>query len=114
MVQRGEITREQARKHRMSNLLVNGLGGKVDPFLTIGSHRGLQAGDSFLLCSDGLWQYFEPPEMGRIIAMNNPRVASEMLIARARERARGVGDNCSVVIVKLVPQPAKTDAAPAN
>lgn len=104
LVQKGELTREQARNHRLSNLLLNGLGGERDPYVTIGRHRNLQAGDAFLLCSDGLWHYFNEAEFGPIIAYNKPRQAAEALIKKARERARGTGDNCSLVIVKLEPR----------
>ncbi len=107
LVQKGEITREQARTHKQSNLLVNGLGGRKNPFVTIGDHRNLQAGDAFLLCSDGLWHYFNNNELGPLIAMNTPREAAEAMIQKARERASGNGDNCSLAIVKLVPLVSK-------
>lgn len=102
LVAKGEIAREAARTHRMANLLVNGLGGKQEPFVTIGKHQNLQAGDSFLLCSDGLWHYFKDAELAPLISMNTPREAAEALIKKARERATGNGDNCSLAIVKLV------------
>jgi PPM family protein phosphatase len=102
LVLKGEITREQARKHKMSNLLVNGLGGKHNPYVTIDTHRHLQVGDAFLLCSDGLWHYFKDAELGPLIATHTPRQAAEMMIGKARERAYGNGDNCSLAIIKLV------------
>ncbi|MBS1187597.1 MAG: serine/threonine-protein phosphatase [Burkholderiaceae bacterium] len=102
MVAKGELTREQAKNHRMANLLVNGLGSKKEPYVTIGQYQNLQPGDSFLLCSDGLWHYFSEAELGAAIAMNTPRQASEMLIGKARERAHGKGDNCSLAVIKLV------------
>ena len=102
LVAKGELTREAARTHRMANLLVNGLGGNREPFVTIGKHQNLQAGDSFLLCSDGLWHYFKDAELASLIAMNTPREAAETLIKKARDRAVGNGDNCSLAIIKLV------------
>jgi len=102
LVAKGEITREEAKKHRLSNLLVNGLGGRQDPYITIGHHHNLKVGDAFLLCSDGLWSYFSDAELAPLVAMNTPRDAAEAIIAKARERANGHGDNCSLAIVKLV------------
>jgi serine/threonine protein phosphatase PrpC len=102
LVKKGEITREQAMNHRLANLLVNGLGGKLDPFVSIGNYANLQPGDSFLICSDGLWSYFSEVELAPLIMMNTPRDASEALIKKARERARGNGDNCSFAIIKLI------------
>ncbi len=106
LVAEGKITREEAKKHPQSNLLINVLGSsKNDPFLTIGHYDSLAAGDSFLVCSDGLWHYFTEMELGAIVAMNSPRDASEMFIKKAAERANGYGDNCTLAIVKLVEPP---------
>jgi serine/threonine protein phosphatase PrpC len=107
MVSEGRLTRQEAKDHRLSNLLVNVLGTTTgDLFVTINRHDGLKPGDSFLLCSDGLWHYFNDAELGAAIAMNSPREASEMLIKKARERAAGSSaDNCTMAIVKLVAPP---------
>lgn len=103
LVQEGKIPPEAAKNHRRSNLLVNALGSsKNEPFVTIGSHRNLKAGDAFLLCSDGLWHYFTDAELGAVLAKNAPRQASELLINKAVERAKGRGDNCTMAIVKLI------------
>ncbi len=105
LVADGKLTREQAKDHRLSNILVNVLGsGMQEPYVSLGRHRGLRPGDHFLLCSDGLWHYFSEAELGAAIAMNAPRDAAEMLIKKVRERAAGsAADNCTFAIVKLVP-----------
>lgn len=100
---------EAARKHRNSKLLSNVLGNRQKPpFVSLGVHEGLQPGDAFLLCSDGLWQYFTDVELATVIARNTPRQASELLINKAIERAKGQGDNCSMAIIKLVAPPKET------
>lgn len=111
LVSENKITAEEAKSHTLSNILVNVLGSSsADPFITINEYTGLKAHDSFLLCSDGLWHYFTDRELGAVIAANTPRVASEMLINKARERAHGKGDNCTLAIVKLnkLPKVEKT------
>ena len=40
-------------------------------------------------------------EMGSALSMLSPREATEFLIQKARSRARGVGDNLSLAIVKF-------------
>lgn len=106
LVQDGKISREAAKNHRRSNLLINALGTTIrEPFITFGEHKQLLAGDAFLLCSDGLWHYFADKELAAAVALKTPRQASEMLIEKAQERAKGNGDNCSMVIVKLVAPP---------
>ena len=54
-----------------------------------------------MVCSDGLWHYFTTREMGAIVHTLPPREAAEMLIGKARHRARGGGDNLSVVVVRV-------------
>jgi serine/threonine protein phosphatase PrpC len=70
----------------------------------------LVAGDSFLLCSDGLWAHFSDAELGAAIAAAPAREAAQILIAHARERAAGCGDNISLAVVKLVEGPARNGA----
>jgi serine/threonine protein phosphatase PrpC len=101
-----KLPAESARNHRHSKLLVNVLGNsRKEPFVATGSHEGLAAGDTFLLCSDGLWHFFTDAELGAVISKNTPRQASEMLIDKAGERAQGKGGNCTMAIVKLVKPP---------
>jgi serine/threonine protein phosphatase PrpC len=63
----------------------------------------LEFGDTMLSCSDGLWHYFTPKEIGAILHALPPREASEMLITKARQRARGGGDNLSLALVRIDP-----------
>jgi serine/threonine protein phosphatase PrpC len=103
---------EAARNHRRSKLLLNLLGNsRKEPFVTIGHHAPLAAGDAFLLCSDGLWHFFTDAELAAVVGKASPRQASEMLIDKAGERSGGKGGNCTMAIVKLV-KPAQ-DARPS-
>ena len=107
LVSKGKITPEQALVHPNRNILITSLGGDDVPRIDFGEAEDLQAGDSFLLCSDGLWGYFSEAELGGVIAAHSAREASEQLISRARTRAQGEGDNVSLAILKLVEVPAK-------
>lgn len=106
LMETDKLPLESARNHRHSKLLVNVLGNsRKEPFVATGSHEGLAAGDTFLLCSDGLWHFFTDAELGAVTSKNTPRQASEMLINKAGERAQGKGGNCTMAIVKLVKPP---------
>ena len=106
LVSTDRLPLEAARNHRHSKLLVNVLGNsRKEPFATIGAHEKLEAGDTFLLCSDGLWHFFTDAELGAVTTKNSPRQASEMLISKAGERAQGKGGNCTMAIVRLVKPP---------
>lgn len=98
-----KLPEEAAKNHRRSRLLLNVMGNsRKQPFVTIGSHSGLAAGDVFLLASDGLWHFFTDAELAAATSKATPRQASEMLINKAQERSQGKGGNCSMAIVKLV------------
>jgi len=101
LIASGRITPEEAATHPNRNVLITSLGGKDEPKFDFGGAGDLADGDSFLLCSDGLWGYFDDAEMGAIIAENSARRASAMLIEEGRKRAAGGGDNLSLVIIKL-------------
>lgn len=103
LVNRGEITEEQASVHPQSNILMGCLGTESDPPVDIHFIPKLRAGDTLMACSDGVWHYFSNEEIGSILSSLTPREATEFLIEKARNRARGGGDNLSLVIVKLEP-----------
>ncbi len=106
----GKITPAQAVKHPNRNVLLASLGGQEAPKIALGECAELLAGDAFLLCSDGLWGYFDETELGAVVAGHSARQACEMLIDLARQRARGSGDNVSLAIIKLVEAlPAKVN-----
>ena len=103
LVDEGQITEEEANSHPQSNLLTGCLGTHQDPPLTHRRINDLEVGDALLACSDGLWHYFTPREIGAIVHALPPREASEMLVNKARQRARGGGDNLSLALVRFDP-----------
>jgi serine/threonine protein phosphatase PrpC len=103
LIDEGQITEEEANTHPQSNLLTGCLGTHQDPPLSVRELGELEVGDSVLACSDGLWHYFTPRELGAIVNTLPPREASEMLVSKARQRARGGGDNLSLALVRVEP-----------
>ena len=99
----GKITPVQARSHKLANILINVLGSMTTPpYITFGDYDGLKEHDSFLLCSDGIWNHFSEAELAVKVSTYSPRKASELIINQARERSQGHGDNCSLAIIKLI------------
>ena len=101
LVDEGTISADDANTHPQSNLLTGCLGTHQDPPLSVNHIDKLQIGDTMLACSDGLWHYFSPKELGAIVHALPPREASEMLVSKARQRARGGGDNLSLALVRV-------------
>jgi serine/threonine protein phosphatase PrpC len=103
LVDEGKITEEAANTHPQSNLLTGCLGTQSDPPSPVWHIDKLEFGDTLLACTDGLWHYFSPRELGAIVHTLPPREASEMLIGKARQRARGGGDNLSLALARIDP-----------
>ncbi|MBL8391863.1 MAG: serine/threonine-protein phosphatase [Candidatus Accumulibacter sp.] len=120
LVVQGRLTPEQALVHPNRNILLTSLGGIELPKIAFGESASLQPGDTFLLCSDGLWAYFSDQELAWVInGCSSAREASELLIGRARALGNGDGDNISLAILKVVDaataeQAARPAAAPAS
>jgi len=103
LVDERQITEEEANNHPQSNLLTGCLGTFQDPPISSRHIDRLEVGDTILACSDGLWHYFTPRELGAIVHALPPREATEMLVGKARQRARGAGDNLSLALVRVEP-----------
>lgn len=108
LVNRGELTEEEAAVHPQSNILMGCLGTEADPPMEAHFIPQLKPGDTLMACSDGVWHYFNNEELGSVLSSLSAREASEFLIEKARERAAGGGDNLSLVVVKLEPLTGKT------
>jgi PPM family protein phosphatase len=103
LVNRGEITEDEANVHPQSNILMGCLGTDNDPIIDVHFIPKLRAGDVLMACSDGVWHYFNNSEIGSVLSTLTAREATEFLIEKARSRGQGGGDNLSLVIVKLEP-----------
>ncbi len=97
LLDRGEITPEEAKNHSDRNKLTRAVGISesldVDFFDT-----KLLPGFRLLLCSDGLTGCVEDEEIEAILSVGSPEEAAESLIHRANDR--GGYDNITVVIVE--------------
>ena len=103
LVDKGEISEEEANVHPQSNILMGCLGTEDDPPMDFHYIPSLRPGDVLMCCSDGVWHYFSPAELGSVLSALTPRESTEFLIDKARTRARGTGDNLSIAVVKLEP-----------
>jgi hypothetical protein len=102
-VNKGELTEEEANVHPQSNVLVGCLGSEDNPPADMHFIPQLRPGDVLMACTDGVWHYFSPSELGSVLSSLSPREATEFLIEKARRRARGAGDNLSLLVVKVEP-----------
>ena len=98
LVERGELTREQARNHPNRNLITRALG--ADPALMADCFRQpLVPGDYLLLCSDGLSNVVEEQEMlYEVIHGEGDESCCQRLLDIAL--SRGAPDNVTAVLIR--------------
>lgn len=97
-IREGLLTEEQARFHRMRNVITRALGfdRKVEVDIVV---HAVRRGDTFLLCTDGLSGKVDDSEMRDLIAANEPQIAARHLVSAAC--ARGGEDNITVIVVRV-------------
>jgi PPM family protein phosphatase len=99
LIRQGRLSPEEASEHPQRSVITRALGPEAVVDVDTSSLEG-QAGDIYLLCSDGLTTMV-PEESVAAILKANPRLrdAGEALIAAANEA--GGRDNITVVLVRL-------------
>jgi serine/threonine protein phosphatase PrpC len=99
LVDAGFLTPVQAASHPNANQITRALGMKPEVDVDVRAQPlQLVAGDSFVLCSDGLSDLVEPPEILQIVGSAPPTQAAGQLVDLAN--ARGGHDNVTVAILR--------------
>lgn len=93
-----ELEIAPAMQKRYSNVITRGLG-MVEAPETEFTHDSAQAGDLYLLCSDGLSSYVSEENIKQGLAHTTPREIAQSLISLALDA--GGPDNITVVMVKI-------------
>lgn len=98
LVERGDITEEEARSHPNRNLITRALG--PDPEILSDSYRvQLEAGDYLLLCTDGLIETVSDAEMeAEILRGGEENTCLDRLLEIAR--GQGAPDNLTAVLLR--------------
>jgi len=98
LVEKGVISRRQAADHPQANLVTRAVGAAAELFLDI-EIVDLQAGDVFVLCSDGLDREVDDAEIAIAIEAHSSGSLSDTLVELAL--SRGSRDNVTVVSVHI-------------
>lgn len=100
MVQQGLIMPEEAETHPASNVITRAVGAAEKIFVDVDIAK-IQAGDTYLLCSDGLNKHISDDEINELLQLPSVNEISEQLVETTLNR--GAIDNVTVVIVRAEP-----------
>jgi protein phosphatase len=106
MVDLGLLTSDEARHHADKNVLLRAVGTHPDVEISTWSQMfPIEAGDRFVVCSDGLYVLVEDAEIqAQVMAADRPATACTGLVQLALER--GGQDNITVAVLEVAPPTA--------
>lgn len=100
MVRRGEMTEAEAEVSSIRNRLLRSVGGDEDVLVdVIAQDIPLQAGDTLVLCTDGLTKYADGEQIARLID-EHPDESAQRLVDFALRS--GGADNITVIVARVV------------
>jgi len=97
LVSIGELQKEDMDKHPSSHIITRAVGVHSDLDLEI-SHDEIQAGDRYLVCSDGLYKDVTENEISERMGLATVEDSLDSLIDLALER--GGTDNTTAIVVQ--------------
>jgi len=97
LIQQGRLSREEAEDHPESNVITRAVGVDDDFCVDI-SVFNVHIGDTFLLCSDGLYNMLKEDEITGYLETQNIDETVELLIEAACDN--GAPDNVSTIVIK--------------
>lgn len=97
LVRMGQLTREEALKSPQRSAIYRALG--TSPDLDIDTYqRTLKDGDTLLICSDGVWEYFTDAEMLETFRTErSPENIGNTLVRNCLDR--GADDNATLITI---------------
>jgi protein phosphatase len=113
LVSEGALTADEAREWPRRNVITRAIGVYDSPELEMKSGT-LEAGDIFVLCTDGLTAHVENSEILAAAGHQRPQQACDLLVAQTLDR--GATDNVTVLAVQFgeaasEPKPPAPDSA---
>jgi PPM family protein phosphatase len=99
-VDRGELQAEAMGTDADQHVLLRGLGGPQPPQVEHG-FAPLHAGQTFVLCSDGVWERLSTAELGRLAQCRDQHQALQEALGQALDRGGAQGDNVSLILARV-------------
>lgn len=98
LVEMGKVSESDMGTHEDQGRLLKWIGGEETPQATFHSVE-IEAGDQFLLCSDGLWEYVSVKQMEEALQSNtSDKHIVKRFAHQARHKSKGKGDNIALIL----------------
>lgn len=98
LVQMGQMNREEARNSPQRSIIYRALGTNPEVEVDLYERR-LAPGDYLLICSDGVWEYYQDGELSEFFGRGpNAAEAADWLVATCLER--GADDNATCAVIR--------------
>lgn len=110
LLAQGMLDPNQPEKHPDRNKLFNCLGSANIPIVEISRRATIHAGDTFLLCSDGLWSALSDQIIAKRIQANTVMRSVPELLDAAISFAGGHGDNVTALAITWLGENSLEDA----
>ena len=110
-IRAGVVTPEEAKNHQYKHVITRAVGVEAQVVPDVARHD-LRAGDLFLVCSDGLLNHVEDPQIAEILKGFAPADACWRLVGAALQG--GGSDNTTVLIVRVDALERPEDGEPAE
>ena len=102
---RGVELTDPAMRARYESVLTRAIG--VAPTVDVElATRALQVGDTFLLCSDGVYRVLSPDQLAEIVAAGGEDLDATCTTIITRTNDGGGPDNCTIVLLRVDPDDA--------
>lgn len=101
LLDQGSISEEDAVNHPDANVITRAVGTSDELYIDIKAFN-VQIGDTFLLCSDGLYNVVDDSEIEHHMRSDDIDNAVRQMVVKALEN--GAPDNVSVVMVRSLPE----------
>lgn len=97
LLQMGHITAEEVENHPQRNVITRAVGGEEELYVDLNVFSA-QIGDTFLLCSDGLYNAISIDEITSHLNYRSAEDCVQLLMQAALQK--GASDNVSIIVLK--------------
>ena len=96
LVNEGRINEQQMALHPEQNQLTRSINIQKAHQVEINLYPAMEIGETFVLCSDGFWEYAKPAELLQLASPTSGKTELDKLARLAIFRAHGNSDNVTV------------------